>query len=88
MTTTATRRHRWADCRPALVDLKGATPQERERTAETINLVWLQLSNHDRQNFHRYCCLGVDDPATRATVTKITRMFQGHRKGWSIEHSQ
>lgn len=68
--------HHWTECRPAVLPLDGATPEDTARTTQTIKIVWAKLSETDRLNFHRLCCRNIKNPATLATVEKIQDMFK------------
>lgn len=64
--------HRWQDCRPAVVSLEESFDEEvRERTAAAVDATWKELTDAEKQAFHRVCCYNSRTEEDLAVVASI-----------------
>lgn len=49
--------HHWEDCRPAVASIDGKPdPAEMVQMRAAVELTWSELTDAEKQAFHRVCC--------------------------------
>lgn len=54
--------HEWYECHPAVLKLDGPMdPEDARLMNAAVAAAWAQLTDRDRQAFHRFCCFNARD---------------------------
>jgi hypothetical protein len=69
------RRHKWQECRPAIIDISGGNGQPLN--GEALEIAWSLVPDADRLLFHEYCCFRMVDSKHLDAMERIVTLLRG-----------
>jgi hypothetical protein len=67
--------HDWRECRPAVARL-GDTPKIGQEVVDAVNVSFDELSDADKQAFHRVCCFNSRDENDLAVIDRLSKTIR------------
>lgn len=69
--------HDWRECRPAIIGAPEENPAEMAAAQARMMSAWFGLTDSERQNFHRFCCLQEVTVNTNLVMIKLAAAARG-----------